>query len=183
MINSVLTYLRSELLAHLGLDESQIILADASTLTTSTAIGCYVTVVNLEEEAALKNLSHSTRVAGQVVYREPPIHLNLSLLITCRFDQYVTSLVHLSSVIEFFQHHRVFSAEHQRPANPFPAVLEKLLVEFQSQNFEKLNHMWGMLGGLYLPSALYKLRMIKVQLDEDSEGPEIRSIRVDSTVS
>jgi hypothetical protein len=46
-------------------------------------------------------------------------------------------------------------------------------------NFEQLNHLWGILGGKYLPSVLYKIR--RVTVDEEatiSEAGFIKEIQL-----
>jgi hypothetical protein len=34
-----------------------------------------------------------------------------------------------------------------------------------SMNFEQVNHLWATLGGKYLPSVLYKVRMVAIEDD------------------
>jgi hypothetical protein len=94
------------------------------------------------------------------------------------FSDYATSLLHLSQTIELFQHKPAFTAANQSAANPFPAVLEKLILDFYSLNLEQLNHLWSILGGAYFPAVLYKVRLVKVQRNETMAAPEITTIQV-----
>jgi len=56
---------------------------------------------------------------------------------------------------------------------PFPATLEKLTFDMVNMNFEQLNNLWGVLGGSYFPSVVYKVRLVKVQAAETVQAPEI----------
>ena len=67
-------------------------------------------------------------------------------------------------------------------ANPFPASLEKLVFEMVNMNFEELNNLWGVLGGAYFPSVVYKVRMVKVQLDATEPAPEITTIQLETVL-
>ena len=67
--------------------------------------------------------------------------------------------------------------------NPFPQTLEKIIFDIYNLDFEKLNHLWGVLGCSYFPSVLYKVRLIKVQADISAPGPEITTIQVDTVLS
>ena len=83
-----------------------------------------------------------------------------------------------------FQNKRWYSAATQTGigAIPFPATLEKLTFEMVNMNFEELNNLWGVLGGAYFPSIVYKVRMVKVQLDDIEAAPEITSIQLDTVI-
>jgi hypothetical protein len=140
----------------------------------------YLSLINLEEERTLKNTSHYVRRNGSLEYQEPPLYLNAYLLFVSNFENYNVSLLHLSKTIELFQSKHVFSSENETVDNPFPSTLEKLIFDFYNLNFEQLNHLWGVLGGTYLPAVLYKVRMIEVQADESIAGPEVTTIQVDT---
>ena len=68
-----------------------------------------LTLIRLEEEATLKNRSHFKVNDLKSEYRNPPVSLNLYLLISANFvpstsgDAYEKSLRCLSAVFEFFQ--------------------------------------------------------------------------------
>jgi hypothetical protein len=181
MINEALEYIQRELRDYLGIDDADAIINHAHLLKEpNNAKGVYISLVNLEEEKVLKNTRHSLRINDQTVYQQPPVFLNLYVLFSFEFTNYSTSLLHLSKTIERFQSKSVFSAETATAANPFPSGLNKLIFDFHNLNFEQLNHLWGVLGGAYFPSVLYKVRMVKVQLEETVAAPEITRIEVDA---
>ncbi len=70
-----------------------------------------LTLVNVEEEKALKNSRATAGEApGVVLYRNPPLHLNLLLLFTANYRNYETALRRLTQVLTFFQGKRHFTS-------------------------------------------------------------------------
>lgn len=181
MINEALEYIRRELRDYLGIDDTEVMINHAHLLKEgNNTNGVYISLVNIEAETVLKNTSHRVRVNDQASYRQPPVFLNLFILMTFEFGNYGTSLLRLSETIEHFQNKSVFSAASQSPTNSFPAGLEKLIFDFYNLNFEQLNHLWAVLGGAYFLSVLYKVRMVKIQHDETLVGPEITRVQVET---
>lgn len=185
MIADAVEFIRKEVRAHLGVADDEVIINSARTLVEKdNPPGAYLSLVNVEEESTLRNLPHVDRRLGKSQYIEPPVFLNMYLLFAFEFLTYSTSLVHLSKTIELFQTKRWFAPETQTGpgAIPFPASLEKLVFEMVNMNFEELNHLWGVLGGAYFPSVVYKVRMIRVQFDDTQPAPEITTIRLDTVI-
>lgn len=182
MIHTALDYIRREVVAYLGVTNNEVVLGHIHTLKDEPESGLTISLVNLAEESALKNTSHLIRQNGAARYQQPPVHLVLYLLFVANFDDYAASLLRLSQTIELFQQKPAFTAANQSAANPFPATLEKLIFDFYTLNLEQLNHLWGVLGGAYFPSVLYRVRLVRVQRDESTAAPEITTIQVETTV-
>lgn len=144
----------------------------------STLLGVGVSLVNVEEESALRNTDHVIRNGATTKYLEPAVHLNLSVLIWFDFQKYETALKHMSSVVELFQHKRYCSVRNQSAANPFPPKLERLLFEMHSLGFEQLSYLWGVAGGVYLPSVLYKVRLVRVQRQAPAAAGTVKAVSV-----
>ncbi|HFA49701.1 MAG TPA: DUF4255 domain-containing protein [Bacteroidetes bacterium] len=184
MIDEVLDYIRREVRDYLGIGNTEAMLVALHNMKDdNNSPGVYISLVNIEEETALKNASHYIRQNNQVQYKEPPVFLNLYVLFAFEMADYAASLQALSSTIELFQGKRVYSPANENPGNPFPANLEKLVFDFHNLNLEQLNHLWGIQGGAYFPCAMYKVRLVKVQRDEQLAGPEISTITVDTVVN
>ncbi len=185
MIGDTLEFIRKALVAYLGVADGEVTVASAQTLNDVAAQGVYISLINVEEEAALRNLPHVERRAGLSVRIEPPVFLNLYLLFAFDFAPYATSLVRLGDTIEMFQQQRWFGPETQTGpgAIPFPPGLERLVFELVNMNFEALNNLWGILGGAYFPSVVYKVRLVKVQADAPLPEPEIATIRLDTVLT
>jgi hypothetical protein len=184
MIDDAVAYIRREVVNHLGVADTDVIAGNVHALKEDGAArGLYVSVVNLVEEPTLRNTSHTVRIDGAVQYKEPPVHLNVYLLFAADFENYLASLLRLSQTIELFQSKRVFAASNAAAGNPFPATIEKLIFDFHNLDMEALNHLWGVLGGAYFPSAVYKVRLVRIQRDVSLAGPEITTIQVETRLT
>ena len=132
-----------------------------------------MSLVSIEEETSLKNGSTYRQHDSFTKVRVNPIlFMNCYVLFAINSTNetnYLNALLLLSNVISFFQHKHVFTHENTPALDP---KIEKLIAELYSPNFEQMNHLWAMLGGRYMPSVLYRLRMLMM---EDTQ-PESQSI-------
>jgi hypothetical protein len=144
-----------------------------------------LTLVNIEEERVLREqLPERVYLNGNNVVLQPVIKLNLIVLFAARFapdtDGYKSSLKFLSHVFTFFQANPSFSADNSPGLN---GNIEKLNVELLSYTPEQLNQTWAYLGSKYLPSAIYRVRMVSLQDIEPVEiGKPITTINAEVTV-
>jgi hypothetical protein len=60
-------------------------------------------------------------------------------------------------VIEFFQGKSVFD-KFNTPG--LSANIDRLIFEFVNQDIQEMNNMWSLIGAKYLPSVVYKVRML-----------------------
>ncbi|MEO9805871.1 MAG: DUF4255 domain-containing protein [Reichenbachiella sp.] len=120
-----------------------------------------VTLVNVEEEKVLKPQSSYIKEDDGAIFRtNPAINLNLHVLFSAHFSDYRSGLKYLSSVLSFYQGMNFFDHKNSPSLDP---RIEKLVLELFTPSFEQLNHMWGFLGAKYMPSAIYKIRMLTIQ--------------------
>jgi len=90
-----------------------------------------------------------------------PLPLNLNLVVAASFGtNYHEALKVLSAAIGFFQARPAFTSQN---AASLPAGIERLSIEMVSCDLTMLSNVWSVLGANYLPSALYKIRMLSVQ--------------------
>jgi hypothetical protein len=126
-----------------------------------------LTLINLEEETTLKNIPNYKVKNGKTEYKNPPVHLNLFLLISANCDTYDKSLRSISKVIQFFQGKKTFTSSNTvyNRANVAFDVLDyfKFIMELYTPSFEELNYVWGTLGGRQLPSVIYKVQLIQIE--------------------
>ncbi len=139
--------------------------ADTSLNTNgaSNSASAFITLVNIEEDRISKSPEPFTRLHNNnIVYRNPQIYLNLYLLFSVNLSSYPESLKQLSLIIQFFQYKNVFT-----PLNSpgLPDGIEKLILDLSTLSFQDMNNLWGILGSKYLPSVMYKLRLIKISED------------------
>ena len=119
-------------------------------------------LVRIEEETSLRPPDRYARAGadGSRQRVEPEIRLNLWVLLVARFPDYLAAMRHLSRVIGYFQNHRVFGADN---APDLGAGLQQLTLELVTPSFSEQNEIWGALRTAYLPSLLYKVRLVVFQ--------------------
>jgi len=132
-----------------------------------------VSLINIEEDRVYKDQKTTIiNNQGNVEHLNPEIKLNLYILISANFqntddndssDDYVEGLKQLSFIISFFQARNVFTPENSPKLADYDPNLKKLVVELYSYSFEQLYNFWSVVGTKYLPSVLYKVRMITFQ--------------------
>lgn len=180
MIKRSLEYLSEELASGIGVSESDVTINNLNTLQNDNAQGIVISLLNVEEETTLKNIPHVSRKSERLMYREPPVYLNLNVLLAFEFEDYGTSLQRLEDTVQFFQNKRRFSSENERPENPFPSGTEKLILDLQQLSFEHLNHIWSISGGTHFLSLFYKIRLVKIEPQQETEAPLVDTIQLNS---
>ena len=136
-----------------------------------------LSLLNVEEEWTLKNTPVSKVVNNKAEYKNPPVNLNIFLMIAANCSSYDTSLSSISRTIEFFQSKKIFTSSNTvyNRSNPSAQILDhfKFIVELYTPGFEKLNHIWGTLGGRQLPSVVYKIQIIQISRDKKLASSEV----------
>jgi Pvc16 N-terminal domain len=176
MIDKAILLLKNEL-------ESYISLKDASVNVVIDNIGLFetskgdtltnnivITLVNIEEESTLKNQPALRRpVANTGIYQNPPVCLNLYVLLTCNYsgNDYLLALKRLSYIVRFLQSKNSFSSSSSVTGGGIDLTEEditdlKFTLELYTLTFEQINHLWGSLGGRQMPFAMYKLRLVAI---------------------
>ncbi len=121
-------------------------------------------LINVEEERVIRSqVPERVLVNGSHVVLQPDIKLNLLVLIAARLNNYSDSLRYLSHVMTFIQGHPSFTP------NEYPGLdlnIGKLTMEMLSYGPEQLNQIWAYVGTKYLPSVVYRVRMIVLQDNE-----------------
>ncbi len=129
-----------------------------------------VSLLRIEEEATLKNTSHYTITENRTDYKNPPVHLNLYLLISANCETYDKSLYSISKILEYFQGKKVFTSANTifNRENPEMRVADdfRFIVELFTPSFEEMNNIWGTFGGRQMPSVIFKVQLIKIERDK-----------------
>jgi hypothetical protein len=178
MIDTAIFLLQKELENYLvPIDPSATVVVDNVGLLETTngdklANSIIISVVNVEEESALKNQPafKSYPALGTAAYENPAVYLNLYVLFTCNYwgDKYIYALQRISYVVKFLQSKNSFSygtANYQDASgdefSTDPELVSlKFTMELYTLTFEQLNHLWGSLGGRQVPFVMYKLRLV-----------------------
>ncbi len=131
-----------------------------------------MSLINIEEERIFKEQKAvQANGEGNMNKRNPEIKLNLYILISAYFQgnssdstaDYSEGLKQLSYVISFFQAKNVFTSENSPSMSDFDSRIKRLIVELFSYDFEQLYNFWSVVGTHYLPSVLYKIRLVRFQ--------------------
>jgi len=161
-----------------GLDEDKVFLTHVSgesgLAIPDKSLG--LSLVNIEEEKIFKEQSATfINGDGTVEYRNPELKLNLYILISANYqnqnlndpsDDYYEGLKQLSNVISFFQAKNVFTHDNTPVLAAEAPKIKKLILELYSYSFEQMYNFWSVLGTKYLPSVLYKVRLLTIQEGE-----------------
>jgi len=137
-----------------------------------------LTLLNLNEEATLRNFPNNRVENNRQAYRNNKISLNLYILFSSNKNGYDQSLRYLSRVLEFFQGKNIFTQSNTNFSHSDPTLMAlgdfRYTLELYTPTFENLNYIWGTLGGRQLPSALYKMSLVVIDRENTlQESPLI----------
>ena len=122
-----------------------------------------VSIINLEQEKVVKhNGEYAADLRGKHSKMNPPVFLNLYLLISANYnaENYLEALKVLSAVIQFFQSTHIFTPSTYPDLD---STINRLTLEIYNIPVQELSHIWSGIGAKYVPSIVYKVRMICVQ--------------------
>lgn len=137
-----------------------------------------VSIVNTEEERIARDPTiYHKQPDGSLEIQKPEVKLNLYILFTPYFpSDYNEAVKMVSLVISFFQKKNRFNPANTPDLDP---KLKDLTLEMVTLNMEQINHLWASLGAKYMPSVLYKIRLVSIADDEiEGTGTPIREIYI-----
>ncbi len=134
-----------------------------------------MSLVNVEEDPTYHSVETLERRADGVGERvRPPIKVNLYVLFVANLGNYGEAMKALGLVMSFFQHRPAFDYAS------IPALADRrgrMLFELHSLTFEQVNHLWGALGGKYMPSVMYKVGLVDIRDRQlEAEVPPVEEI-------
>jgi len=192
MIAQALNAIIGQLNSYIGLVDPEVILGNISLIDAfqdSSAQNLndrvIASVINIEQEESLRNIPFRRTISGpnglpEGVERQPEIYLNIYVLFGANKQDYNIALQRIAQVIAFFQRLYVFT-----PANTPPLAglnVSKLIFDLYSTSFEELNQLWSVMGGKYIPSVVYKMRLAMIQDSPPVGAGIITEINLNSAV-
>ncbi|MBL3655547.1 DUF4255 domain-containing protein [Fulvivirga sediminis] len=137
-------------------------------------------LINVSEDRVFRNPDQYAGVTKNGIKTQfnPEIRIELLVLFISKFSDYTQALTFLSYVIKCFQSNRVYN-QLNTPALADENI-EKLIMEMVSLPLEEQNQVWHSLSTSYLPSVLYRVRLLQY-LDEESieyVGEDLSDIQV-----
>lgn len=189
MISKALTFvsdfLNKEIKMTYGIDEDRVIVSSLinpdGTVTENIENKIIISVINLEHETTVKSLGNYAQGDNKFGKKSPPVYLNLYLLVSANYDSgnYLEALKMLSTVIGVFQANTFFT-QQKNPEMQSP--LEKLTFEIFNLPINELSHIWSGIGAKYVPSIVYKMRMITIEENLiQKEVPGVSGLNGEST--
>jgi hypothetical protein len=187
MIDHVFTFLKDQLNSYLkvktGVEGFEVVFVQERTPREITLPkeALSAVLVNIEEERTFRSgaaYQHQRDITALPTKTLLPhlLYLNLYVLFIANFTNYSQCLKLLSLVISFFHSHRLFESQNS-PA--LSSEVKKLTLELVNLPFEEEKDIWSLLGNPYVPSVLYKVRMIVFEdIDSLDVGADITNIDV-----
>ena len=119
--------------------------------THQSELDCiHISLLNVAEDSSSR-IPYTRPQPEAVTYRpeNPPVNLNLNLIISCSFNQYSEGLKALSEVITTINSKQVFITEKF-----------KYTVTLQSLTIDQNIHLWNVFSAGILPNVIYKIRAV-----------------------
>ena len=118
----------------------------------------------------MKNNYPLRQVGATFIQEKSAVYLNVYLLFSAKYATYSTALKALSQVVTCFQSVRrvIFIVDGES---------QEAVLNLHNMGFENLNNLWTVLGGRYLPSVIYKARVLMFQQAPPVSGSVIVEIQ------
>ncbi len=134
-----------------------------------------MSLVNVAEDGTYRAVETlEPRPDGVAERVKPPVKVNLYVLFVANMSKQPEAWKAVDRVICFFQH---------RPAFDYASIKDlaghtgRMVFELCSLSFEQVNHLWGALGGKYLPSVVYKVGIVDLRDRQlEAEVPPVEEI-------
>lgn len=185
MINKALSFLKDQVNASLRLragelpTEERVVMSNIVDVDQNDQMGLPInkivlSLISLEEERVLKSQDNYIRTPdGRTQIANPEIKLNLYILFAAHFSNsnYDEALKFLGWVISYFQANSVFDSTTHAALDP---DVRRIVLELYTLPMEQQSQLWQSLGGKFLPSVMYKVRLLA--FNEQMSSREITGI-------
>ncbi len=122
-------------------------------------------LTNIEKDPVPQaNAVRATGFDGRALVGSRSLYLNLYVMLAANFSgsNYPEALKFISKAIAFFQMQPVFD---KQSTPDLDSRIDKLVLDIENLNIQDLSNLWGLLGGKYLPSVYYRVRMVSINPD------------------
>jgi len=120
---------------------------------------------------SLVNLEHDSNIPYNPVYKGgtgdykemyTPFNFNLDVLVTAIFENktYDEGLKALSQSLSFFQGKPVFTPDNTAHMS---SEIRQVSIELIRLSYHEEHSLWGAMGARYMPSVLFKIRLVSFQ--------------------
>jgi len=121
-----------------------------------------LTLVNLEHDSNTPRSPIYQGGGGDYKELYTPFNFNLDVLVTSLFENknYDEGLKFLSQALYFFQGKPVFTPENTPHMN---GDIRQVSMELIRLSYHEEHSLWGAMGARYMPSVLFKIRLVSFQ--------------------
>jgi hypothetical protein len=121
-------------------------------------------LVNVERELSSRAPGRVDTSGSRIGLKPPPVNLNLLLMFAANFNSanYAEALKFLAGTVAFFQARPVID---HRNSPELERDIERLVLELEPLSLTDLSNLWGILGGHYVPSVMYRVRMLTIDAE------------------
>lgn len=122
-------------------------------------------LVGVERDTVARSSGRPPAGAGGTVVGAAPVHLNLLVMFAANSSggSYLEALKRVARTIAFFQRRPYF--DHANTPELDPGI-ERLVFDLHDLDITAQSNLWGILGGHYVPSVLYRMRMVTIDAGE-----------------
>ena len=115
---------------------------------------------NITEDTVTRGLPRPVSDAN--LRKRDPVNLIIQIVVAANFEpsRYSRGLQALSRAVEFFQANPVF--DRNNSPDMAGKGIERLSIEMESLSVDAVSQLWGVLGGRYLPSVVYRIRTVAI---------------------
>jgi hypothetical protein len=154
-----------------ALDESKLelnlLIEPGGTIPPANKNKLVLSLINIEKESVRPYYIHKEKLPnGSFSNFSISARFNLDILLSANFDDYKEALKFLDAAILFFQVNTFLDSK----TNPeIPDGITKLEYDVEKVTYHQMHSLWTAMGAKYLPSIIYKIRMVTVR-GTDVEG-------------
>lgn len=134
------------------------------------------TLIYVDKDTTYKMPPGSSLSGSSFLEFSPPVNINLTIMFSALFSKshYIEALRYISGVIYFFQYKPLFTAQN---TPKLFASADKVYFDLLSVPVSEMMYFYSMLGVKYVPSVVYKMRMLTFSQDNIiSDVPAVRGI-------
>ena len=173
MISQFIAFLKNDLNSFItnkkGVNENFVLFANLNNINENPQGAdnkIIISIVNIEEEKLLKSPDNYTKTATEINYKKPAVWLNFICLFTyyTKSNENYDGIDLLANVVQYFQSRPRIDKTTAVVPKHFQLCMKDFRAEFVSLNYEQTNYLWGLFGGKYHPSVIYKFKTIQLTI-------------------
>jgi len=162
MINDALIFIAKEMNDYfrdvVGISEDCVIVSAITnrdgTITVNTENKIVITVANIEADIIKNNIGIHNRSLPDAAGVE---NLNIYIVIAASYTNYNESLQSIFNAVTFLKQNTIFIPSETNDLNK---AIDKIIIEMVNIPMENVDHLWSALKSSYIPSAVYKVRIL-----------------------